>query len=689
MTTLIRPQQVGSFVSGQWHTAQGGQEVRDAAYGRPVALVSSEGVDFAGALEYGRRVGARGLRQLNFHDRARMLRALAGYLNERKAEFYALSHLTGATRRDNLVDIDGGIGTLFSYASLARRELPNQTFLVEDDVSALGKGGTFLGRHLLVAREGVAVHINAFNFPVWGMLEKLAPNLIAGVPAIVKPASQTAYVTEAVVRAIQESGLLPDGALQLICGQTGDLLDHLQEQDLVTFTGSASTAGKLKVHPNIVRRSVPFNTEADSLNCIVLGQSVTPDAPEFGLFVREVVSEMTSKAGQKCTAIRRVIVPQAQVEAVTAAIRDRLSGVTLGDPSRDDVRMGPLVGAAQRDDVMAVLEQLKRETEVLIGQERPALLGGDWDSGAFMAPTLLLSRGPLLAGAAHDLEAFGPVATLMPYEMLDDAAELARLGRGSLVGTIVTHDREEARALFFGMASAHGRILVLNRDDAGESTGHGSPLPQLKHGGPGRAGGGEELGGLRAVKHYLTRTALQADPTTLMAITGEYVRGATVREDAVHPFRKSFEQLQVGDSLLTPRRTVTEADVSAFAGLSGDRFYAHTDEVAARESLFGQRVAHGYFILSAAAGLFVDPGVGPVLANYGLEGLRFTEPVGFGDSIRARLTVQSKVAKDTRDGETPSGVVRWHVDVTNQHEVLVATYSVLTLVARQGQDRPV
>ncbi|MFC4456685.1 phenylacetic acid degradation bifunctional protein PaaZ [Deinococcus sonorensis] len=687
MTTLIRPLQVASYVSGQWHAALGGQEIRDAAYGRPVAYVSSEGVDFAATLRYARQQGGRALRRTTFQDRARMLRALAVYLNERKAEFSALSHHTGATRRDNLVDIDGGIGTLFSYASLARRELPSQPFLLEDDVSVLGKGGTFLGRHVLVPREGVALHINAYNFPVWGMLEKIAPTLIAGLPAIVKPASQTAYVTEAVVRAIHASGLLPDGALQLICGDTGDLLDHLEEQDVVTFTGSAATASKLKVHPTIVGRSVPFNTEADSLNCIVLGRTVTPDAPEFSLFVREVVNEMTSKAGQKCTAIRRVIVPEGMQEPVAAAIRERLAGITVGDPSRDDVRMGPLVSAAQRDNVRGVVEQLRAETELLIGQDTLDLLGGDPDAGAFMAPTLLLSREPLHGRAVHELEAFGPVATLLPYRTLDDAAELARLGRGSLAGSIVTHDRDEARALFFGMASAHGRILVLNRDDARENTGHGSPLPHLKHGGPGRAGGGEELGGLRAVRHYLQRTALQADPTTLQALTGEYVRGAEVHEDRLHPFRKTFEELQVGDSLLTPRRTVTEGDVSAFAALSGDRFYAHTDEIAARESLFGQRVAHGYFILSAAAGLFVDPGVGPVLANYGLEGLRFIEPVGFGDTIRARLTVHSKTARDQKAGEPPSGVVKWQVDVTNQHDTLVATYQLLTLVARAPQDQ--
>ncbi|AFZ68174.1 phenylacetic acid degradation bifunctional protein PaaZ [Deinococcus peraridilitoris] len=673
---------LASFVHGQWIHGQGGTEVLDAVYGAPLARVSSDGIDFAQVLRYGRETGCRHLSRTTFHDRARMLRALASYLLERKEAFYQLSFHTGTTRRDGWVDIEGGIGALFSYSSIARRELPNERFLLEGEVEQLSKGGSFVGRHVLVPREGVALHINAYNFPVWGMLEKFAPNFIAGVPAIVKPATQTAYLTEAVVRAITESGLLPEGALQLICGGTGDLFDHLEEQDLVTFTGSAATASCLKVHPNIVARSIPFNTEADSLNCIVLGESVRPHDPEFDLFVREVAGEMTSKAGQKCTAIRRVIVPRSVTGEVVEALRTRLSGVTLGDPSREDVRMGPLVSAHQRNETRKVVEALCGEAELVVGGEVPELRGGDWEKGGFMAPTVLLCERPLTANAPHELEAFGPVVTLMPYEGEQEASALARRGRGSLVASIVTYDRTEARSLFFGLASAHGRVLMLNRDNAGESTGHGSPLPQLKHGGPGRAGGGEELGGLRSVKHYLQRTALQADPTTLMALTGEYVRGAQVSEDAVHPFRKHFEQLQVGDSLLTHRRTVTETDLVNFANVSGDTFYAHTDEIAARDSIFGRRVAHGYFLVSAAAGLFVSPAPGPVLANYGLEHLRFIESVGIGDTIRARLTVKSKTAKDTRPGERPTGVVEWAVDITNQHDQLVATYSILTLVER-------
>jgi len=682
VTTERTAVQLGSYVQGTWVYAQGGTTVPDAVYGLPLAVVSSEGVDFAATLAYARRVGHPNLQRFTFHERAAMLRALAAYLMERKETFYDLSYLTGTTRRDAWVDIEGGIGTLFSYSGMARRDLPNDRFILEDDVAQLGKGGTFLGRHVLVPREGAAVHINAFNFPVWGMLEKFAPNFIAGVPAIVKPATQTAILTERVVRAIVESGILPEGSLQLICGSTGDLFDHLEEQDTVTFTGSAATAAKLKTHPNIIARGVPFNTEADSLNCIILGETVRPEDPEFDLFVREVVNEMTSKAGQKCTAIRRVILPEARVQDATDAIRARLAKVTLGDPSRDDVRMGPLVSAHQRDETVKVVRALQAEAEVVIGHEQPELLGGDWDKGGFMAPTLLLARDPLNARAPHELEPFGPVSTLMPYRDPQEAITLARMGRGSLAATIVTHDAAEARALFFGLASAHGRILILNRDDAKESTGHGSPLPQLKHGGPGRAGGGEELGGLRAVKHYMQRAAIQADPTLMTAITGEYVRGARVTEDAVHPFRKNFEQLQVGDSLLTHRRTVTEADIVNFANITGDYFYAHVDEIAAQDSIFGKRVAHGYFLISAAAGLFVSPAPGPVLANYGLENLRFIEPVGIGDTIRARITVKSKTAKDPKPGERPTGVVEWAVDITNQHDQLVATYSILTLVER-------
>lgn len=602
MTTLPTPSilRPASYVYGTWHANPDGQTLVDAVYGRPVAVISSEGVDFAEALRYGREVGGPAIRKLTFHARARSLRALATELTERKEDYYALNLLTGATRRDGWVDIEGGIGTLFSYASLARRELPDERFLPDGKVERLGKGGTFVARHLLVPRDGVAVQINAYNFPVWGMLEKLAPAFLAGMPSLVKPAPQTAYLTERVVRDIIASGLLPEGALQLVTGEPGDLLDHLEEQDMVAFTGSAATAQKLKVHPNIVARNVPFNTEADSLNASVLGLTVRPEDPEFSLFVREVAREMTGKAGQKCTAIRRAIVPKERVEEVVAALRGELAKVTVGDPSRDDVRMGALVSTEQRERVRRTLDALKAETSVVIGGEERELLGGDREKGAFLDPTLLLCESPLTARGPHELEAFGPVATLLPYGTLEEAAHLARMGRGSLAGSIVTHDRTEATELVMGLASTHGRLLVLNRENAKENTGHGSPLPQLKHGGPGRAGGGEELGGLSGIKHHMNKVAVQADPTTLAAITREYVVGAEVREDVVHPFRKSFDEIQVGDSLLTHRRTVTEADIVNFAGLTGDHFYAHVDEIGAKEGIFGKRVAHGYFLISAS-----------------------------------------------------------------------------------------
>jgi len=675
---------LSSYALGAWHQGiDDGVLINDAVYGEPVAQLSSAGLDFGAMVEYARRVGGPNLRRYTFHERAAMLRALALHLQARKEEFYALSYKTGATRHDSWFDIDGGIGTFFSYSSLARRELPNERFLVEDDPLPLSKQGTFLGRHILVPKEGVAVHINAFNFPVWGMLEKLAPGLIAGVPAIVKPATQTAYLSEAVFRAMIESGILPEGAIQLVCGGIGDLFEHLNEQDSVTFTGSASTGRKLKVHPSLVAHVVPFNMEADSLNCAILGQTVEPSDPEFELFIKEVVREMTVKAGQKCTAIRRVIVPQNKLEAVLEALKQELSQVTLGDPSRPEVRMGPLVGAAQRQDVQAVLEQLKAQGCEVAFEGSHELLGGDWEKGGFMAPTLLYSPRPWESGA-HDLEPFGPVATLMPYQSLDEAIALARRGKGSLVGSIVSYDRQEARTLFFGCATHHGRMLILNRENAQESTGHGSPLPLLLHGGPGRAGGGEELGGVRGIKHYMQRCAVQADPTTLMVLSNEYVRGAEVREDLVHPFRKYFEDLEIGESLLTHRRTVTEADIVNFANLTGDYFYAHVDEIGAKDSIFGKRVAHGYFLISAAAGLFVSPAPGPVLANYGLENLRFVEPVGIGDTIQARLTVKSKKAKDPKPSERPTGVVTWAVEITNQEGKTVALYDILTLVARKS-----
>ena len=687
MTTqpqILRP---ASYVYGQWHANPEGQTLLDAVYGRPVAVISSEGVDFAQALAYGREKGAA-IRKLTFHTRARMLRALGTYLMERKEDYYALNALTGATRRDGWVDIEGGIGTLFAYSSMARRELPDERFLPDGKVETLGKGGTFVARHLLVPREGVAVQINAYNFPIWGMLEKFAPSFIAGMPTLVKPAPQTAYLAERMVRDIVASGILPEGALQLVTGEPGDLLDHLEEQDMLAFTGSAATANKLRVHPNIVARAVPFSVEADSLNASVLGLTVKPEDPEFALFVKEVAREMTGKAGQKCTAIRRPLVPRHMVDAVVEALKKELGKVTVGDPARDDVRMGALVSVEQRKRVRETLEKLGQEAEVVIGGERE-LIGGDREKGAFLDPTLLLCRDPLTAKGPHELEAFGPVATLMPYDTLDDAIKLAKMGRGSLAASVITHDRHEATEVVLGIASTHGRVLVLNREDAKESTGHGSPLPQLLHGGPGRAGGGAEMAGMAGVKHHMNKVAVQADPTTLAAMTREHIPGAEVREDVVHPFRKTFDQIQPGDSLLTHRRTVTEADIVNFAALTGDHFYAHVDEIGAREGIFGKRVAHGYFLISAAAGQFVSPAPGPVLANYGLENLRFVEPVGIGDTIRTRLTCKRKIRKDLRPGEErPTGVVEWHAEIRNQDEVLVATYDILTLVerARDGFD---
>jgi oxepin-CoA hydrolase / 3-oxo-5,6-dehydrosuberyl-CoA semialdehyde dehydrogenase len=682
---MTSPDILPSYVMGAWQRGAGdGLLVRDATFGRPVARVSSDGLDLAGALAYARETGGPALRRQSFHERAVMLKKLAQYLLSRKEELYELSYLSGTTRRDAWIDIEGGIGTLFSYSSLVRRELPNETFLVEDAAIPLSKNGTFLARHLLTPREGVAVHINAYNFPCWGMLEKLAPTLAAGMPAVVKPAPQTAYLAEALARQMLESSLLPEGAVQLVAGDAVDFFPHLVEQDAVTFTGSAATGKTLKAHPNVIDKAVPFTLEADSLNAAVLSQTAQPGDPEFELFVKEVVREMTVKAGQKCTAIRRVLVPRGLVEAVGEAIGQRLAGTVIGDPRSERVRMGPLVDAAQREEVARRVAALRQGGEVIYQAEDLRLEGGDPEAGAFLSPTLLYCGAPFAAEEPHTVEAFGPVATLMPFDSTEEAVALTKLGRGSLVSTLATHDPEEARAFVLGVASHHGRILVLNRDNAAESTGHGSPLPQLVHGGPGRAGGGEELGGARSVKHFMQRTALQADPTTLMAVTREYVRGATTTEDRVHPFRKTFDELAIGESYTTHRRTVTEADIVNFAGVSGDYFYAHVDEVAAPESIFEKRVAHGYFLISAAAGLFVDPRPGPVLANYGLENLRFVQPVGVGDTIQAKLTVKQKIKKDKRETDKKAtGVVAWDVRLVNQHGEDVALYTILTLVERR------
>ena len=674
-----------SYVMGAWVSGVGeGRPVVDAVRGEPVCSVDATGIDMVQVADYGRRIGGAALRAMTFHERAAALKETAKQLMAMKEQFYELSFKTGTTRADAWPDIEGGFGTVLSYASLVTREFPSDSVLIEGDMEALSKNGSFVGRHILTSKPGVAVHINAYNFPVWGMLEKIAPSLLAGMPVIVKPATPTAYVTKAVVEEIINIGLLPEGAIQIVCGSVGDLLDQLNEQDVVTFTGSASTGQALKNHPNLLANSVPFTMEADSLNCAILGESVKAEDPEFQLFVKEVVREMTSKAGQKCTAIRRVIVPNALIEQVAEALKARLAKTVAGDPAQEEVRLGALVSAEQAQDVRAKVEALCSEATIVAGGEEDMPLAGlSRNAGAFYPATLLRCDEPLSAKAVHSVEAFGPVATLMPYHSLDEAVELARMGKGSLVGSLFTADDQEARAIILGTAAWHGRMLIINSDCAGESTGHGAPLANLIHGGPGRAGGGEELGGARAIKHYMQRTAIQGSPTTLMAITREYHRGAKEIHDAVHPFKKYFEELQIGETLVTHRRTVTEADIVNFGCVSGDHFYAHFDEIAAKDSFFGQRVAHGYFVISAAAGMFVHPAPGPVIANYGLENLRFVEPVPAGTTIQCKLTVKRKIKKARRGDEKPNGVVVWAVEVTNQNGGAVAVYDILTLVERQ------
>jgi oxepin-CoA hydrolase/3-oxo-5,6-dehydrosuberyl-CoA semialdehyde dehydrogenase len=670
---------VQSYIAGRWIGREGAQQLRSAVNGKPVASTHAEKIEFSEAVDHARNVGVKNLLKYDFQQRAAMLKALAKFLVERKEDLYAISAHTGATRGDSWIDIEGGSGTLFAYASVGTNELPSGNVVHEGPAMALGKKGAFAGTHILVPRGGLAVHINAFNFPVWGLLEKFAPSFLAGVPCIGKPATSTSYLTEAMVRLAIESGILPEGSLQLVIGSTGDLLDRLDGSDIVTFTGSAHTAAKLRVHPNLVRHSIPFNAEADSLNMAVLAPDVTPDDEEFDLYVKEVAREMTVKAGQKCTAIRRAIVPKKYVDEVAARLKARLAKTVIGDPSLEEVRMGALASHDQKRDVGERVAQLMENADLVFGERDGFAPRGDGVAeGAFFAPTLLLARNAMQDDSVHDIEAFGPVSTLMTYEDLDEAAALAAKGKGSLVGTLVTKDPAIA-ARFVPMAAAmHGRILILDREAAQESTGHGSPLPTLKHGGPGRAGGGEELGGVRAVKHYLQRAAVQGSPTMLAAVTREHVRGAKVHEDGTHPFRKYFEDLAIGDSLLTHRRTVSEADIVNFGGISGDYFYMHFDEIAAKESPFGRRIAHGYFVLSAAAGLFVSPAPGPVLANYGLDTLRFVRPVGIGDTIQARLTAKRKI-----DKKKDQGVVAWDVEVTNQNGEMVASYDILTLVAKR------
>jgi oxepin-CoA hydrolase/3-oxo-5,6-dehydrosuberyl-CoA semialdehyde dehydrogenase len=664
-----------SYVQGRWVEGQGaGATLRDATSGEAVATVSSSGLDFAALLGYARATGGPALRALTFHERAARLRALGKRLAEFKDEFYALSYRTGATKADSWIDIDGGIGTMLVFASKGSRELPNSHVYVDGDVEALSRGGSFIGQHVCVPLEGAAVHINAFNFPVWGMLEKLAPALLAGLPVIVKPATSTAYLTAATVERILDSGILPEGALQFVAGGLGDLFEHLTCQDVVSFTGSAATARALRSHPVIVRESVRFIAETDSLNSSILAPDSGPGSPEFDLFVNEVVREMTVKAGQKCTAIRRAFVPRASLSAVVEALKAQLATVRVGDPREAGVGMGPLASTAQRDEALARVAELRREATLATAEPEIAASR----AGAFMAPVLLVCQSPSTARAVHEVEAFGPVATVMPYADVDEVLALARRGGGSLVASVFCADDALAARIVLGLAAYHGRIIVVNRHCAKESTGHGSPLAHLVHGGPGRAGGGEELGGIRGVMHYLQRVAVQGTPDTIAAVTGRWLRGAKERTSPRHPFRLNFGELEIGCSFHSAERTVTVADIERFAELTGDSFYAHmSDTEAARNPLFGGRVAHGYFLISAAAGLFVDPDYGPVLGNYGLERLRFVKPVKPGDRIKVRLTCKQKTLRP----EKGWGEVVWDTEITNQAGETVASYDVLTMVS--------
>ncbi|MDX6286653.1 MAG: oxepin-CoA hydrolase / 3-oxo-5,6-dehydrosuberyl-CoA semialdehyde dehydrogenase [Frankiales bacterium] len=674
-----------SYVQGRWQAGTGeGAVVRDAATGEPVVAVTSEGIDVSATLGYGRSVGAQALAALTFHERALALKQLAQALNEQREEFYALSTRTGATKYDSSFDIDGGIGVLFSYAGKGRRELPNDTVYVDGAVEPAGKKGTFVGQHIYTPLPGVAVQVNAFNFPVWGMLEKFAPAFIAGMPTVVKPATQTAYLTALVVRRIIESGLLPEGSLQLLCGTPKGLFDSLGVGDLVAFTGSADTARRLRTHPTVVGESVRFTAEADSLNCSILGLDAGPGTEEFDLYVKQLVTEMTVKAGQKCTAIRRALVPEQWMSDVVDATAAQLDAVTVGNPADESVRMGALVSLEQREEVLRSLKALTGVGRLVVGDpDNFEVVDADKERGAFLPPMLVRCDDADRA-EPHEVEAFGPVATVLPYATVDRVIALAARGKGSLVGSVVSHEPGFVRSVVLGLAPWHGRLLVLDRDDARESTGHGSPLPTLVHGGPGRAGGGEELGGIRGVLHHMQRTAVQGSPRMVGAVTGRWVTGQE-RSTGEHPFRKHLEDLHVGDAVVTAPRTVTLDDVTQFANFTGDTFYAHTDEdAAAANPFFGGLVAHGYLVLSFAAGLFVDPAPGPVLANYGLDNLRFVTPLKPGDSMAVTLTAKHITPRATE----PYGEVRWDVVIVNQREEIVATYELLTLVAKREEQPP-
>jgi oxepin-CoA hydrolase/3-oxo-5,6-dehydrosuberyl-CoA semialdehyde dehydrogenase len=681
--------QVKNYVLGQWVSGEGSEmNVYNALTGDKIGEVSSAGLDFNEILQYGRSIGGQKLRKMTFQERGRMLKALALYLMDRKDSYYKISHLTGATKVDSWIDIEGGIGNLFANASL-RRQFPDLPYYVDGVAAPLSKGGSFIGHHIMVPKQGVAVHINAFNFPIWGMLEKIAVNLMAGVPAVVKPSEYTSFVTEAVVKDIIASGILPEGSLQLVSGLGRGILDHVDLEDTVTFTGSAHTGKVLKALPQFSQKSIPFNLEADSLNATVLGKYAVPGTPEFDLFIKETVKEITIKAGQKCTAVRRILVPDNLLDEVQKQIAGRLASTKIGDPSLEGVRMGALATQTQVERVRENVLKLAQSQEIVFGNPQSVdVIGDNCEGGAFFSPILFVNNDPFLKTDVHEIEAFGPVSTIMPYKNMDDAIELARMGKGSLVSSIVTPDNQEATEYVVGAASMHGRILVLNSECAKESTGHGSPMPLLTHGGPGRAGGGEEMGGKRGVLHYLQRTAIQGHPTTITAITQQFQVGAAMPEANPHVFRKHFEELVIGETVFTHKHTVSDADIVNFANVSGDNFYAHMDATSLEGTIFERRVAHGYFVLSKAAGLFVDPKKGPVLLNYGIEEARFTKPVYPGATIGVRFTVKEKIDQEKRtDDDIAKGIVKFLVDVYDETGETVAIATILTMVRKIDQSK--
>ena len=688
---------LGNYITGHWIEGDGeGQQLYNAVNGNLIATATTKGVDFASILHYGRTKGSYALRKMTFHERGRMLKALALHLLEHKEKFYTLSYKTGATRADGWVDIEGGIGNLFSNASL-RRKLPDEVFALDGDNIGLSKKGTFAAQHILLPKEGVAIHINAFNFPVWGMLEKVAVNLLAGVAAVVKPASVTCYLTEAVVREIIASKILPEGALQLICGSAGDILNHATSQDVITFTGSASTGLQLKANANILKENVPFNLEADSLNCILLGDDVSPEMLEWDIFVKEIRKEITSKAGQKCTAIRRIFVPENKMEDAWKAISKSLSQTTIGNPENEKVRMGALAGQSQREEVKEQVQKLLASSQIIYGSlDSVELIDADIDKGAFISPLLLMNEKPFTSEEPHNVEAFGPVSTIMPYKNIDEAIALAKKGKGSLCSSVVTSNKQFAKNYVLASGTFHGRILVLNSEDAKESTGHGSPLPMLVHGGPGRAGGGEEMGGLRGIKHYMQRVAVQGSPTMLTAITNVYRPNAKGNIESIHPFKKYFEDLKIGDQLISAKRKITSEDIDRFADLSGDHFYAHIKKTNFYDTMFEQQVAHGYLIMSAAAGLFVDSyEKNPVLLNYGIDELRFTKPVYPGNEIYVRFTCKEKIQQELKEinpdipfikgSEIPRGIVKWYVEILDEtDDPVIGVATILTMIKRKS-----